>query len=132
MVNWSLVESGVTNAGLAFRNSPVSKLLKKLGIKEAKSTVEVPNLKVKASGTLFEAGDNMEHDEFLSNLDEVRGYLSEGQDMYVEDLAIGSHPNHRLGVRVVTRRPEIALVAKSVLVRVVHAIRLVTTFIFNS
>lgn len=115
MVNWSLVESGVTNAGLAFRNSPVSKLLKKLGIKEAKSTVEVPNLKVKASGTLFEAGDNMEHDEFLSNLDEVRGYLSEGQDMYVEDLAIGSHPNHRLGVRVVTRRPEIALVAKSVL-----------------
>lgn len=115
-VNWSLLESGVTNAGLAFHNSPVSKLIKRLGIKDAKNPIEIANLKVKSAGTFFEAGDNLDHDEFGENLSQVQNYLSEGQDMFVEDLAVGSHPDFRLGVRVVTRRPDIALVAKSVLV----------------
>jgi hypothetical protein len=115
IVNWSLQESGVTNAGLAFHNAPVSKLLKRLGVRDSKYPIELNNLKVKAAGTAFEAGDNMDHDEFEENLSRVQHYLSEGQDMFVEDLAVGSHPDFRLGVRVVTRRPDIALAAKSVL-----------------
>lgn len=115
-VNWSLLESGVANGGLAFHNSPVSKLLKKIGVKDVKGAIDISNLNVKATGKLLEAGDNLDHDEFGENLSQVQNYLSEGQDMFVEDLAVGSHPDYRLGVRVVTRRPEIALAAKSVLV----------------
>lgn len=117
-VNWSLLESGVANGGLAFHNSPVSKLLKKIGVKDVKGAIDVSNLNVKATGKLLEAGDNLDHDEFGENLSQVQDYLSEGQDMFVEDLAVGSHPDYRLGVRVVTRRPEIALAAKSVLFQV--------------
>jgi uncharacterized protein YlzI (FlbEa/FlbD family) len=115
IVNWSLQESGVTNAGLAYHNASVSKLLNRLGVKDAKTPIELNNLNVKAAGIAFEAGDNMDHDEFGENLSQVQNYLSEGQEMFVEDLAVGSHPDFRLGVRVVTRRPDIALAAKSVL-----------------
>lgn len=116
MVNWNLAEDGVTNAGLAFRNTPIEKLLKRAGIKDTKNPIEIASLKVKTGSKLFESGDNLDHDEFGENLKQVQNYLSEGVDMFVEDLAVGSHPDFRLGVRVVTRQPEIALAARSVLV----------------
>mmetsp|Transcript_36518 Transcript_36518/g.27086 ORF Transcript_36518/g.27086 Transcript_36518/m.27086 type:complete len:427 (+) Transcript_36518:82-1362(+) len=114
-VNWSLLESGVTNAGLAFHNYSIPKLLKRVGVKDAGKSFDVATLKVKGSGALLEAGDNLDHDEFGDNLSVVQNSLSAGQDMFVDDLSVGSHANLRLGVRVVSRKPEVSLAARSML-----------------
>lgn len=116
-VNWSLVESGVTNVGLAFRNAPTSRLLKKIGVKDgATGIVDLAKLKVGSAGKLLEAGDNVTHSQFEDHLSIAQDYLSNGQDLFVEDAAIGSHPSFRLGVRVITHSPEVALAYRSLLV----------------
>jgi hypothetical protein len=115
-VNWSLVESGVTNVGLAFRNAPTSRLLKKIGIKDgAAGIIDLAKLKVGSAGKLLEAGDNLTHSQFEDHLSIVQDYLSNGQDLFVEDAAIGSHPSFRLGVRVITHSAEVALAYRSLL-----------------
>jgi hypothetical protein len=117
LVNWSLVESGVTNAGLAFHNSSLSKLLKRLGIKDgAKEGIELPTISLKGTEKLLEAGDSLSQDDFGEKLAAAQVYLSAGEDLFVEDLAVGSHPDYRLGVRIITRSPAQALMFRSLLV----------------
>jgi len=114
-VNWSLVESGVTNSGLAFRNVLTTRLLKRIGLKDgASGIIDLGKLKV-GKGKLLEAGDHVTHPQFEDQLSVAQEYLSNGKDLFVEDGAIGSHPRFRLGVRVITHSPEIALAYRSLL-----------------
>jgi hypothetical protein len=120
-VNWSLNEDGVTPVGNAFRNARLQTLLNRVGTKLSPSmeSVEVKNaaLVSKTEEKLLEAGDSVSHDEFQTLLENVQNELSaEKVDLFVEDVSIGSHQKHRLGVRIISDNAALALASRSLLV----------------
>lgn len=108
-VNWSLVDSGVIPVGNCFHNLKTDSLLKYITQASKKDPYDLSSVRVDQVGRYVEAGDSITHQEFASLLSNCQGALSSGADLFVEDGATGSHPSFRLGVRVVTDRPSLAL-----------------------
>ena len=115
-VNWSLVEDGVIPVGNAYRNERVSLLTSHLTEKVSGNKVTVKDVVYSGKYTVLEAGDNIDHSAFSNLLSETQSSLSNGTNLYVEDASIGAFAGARVGVRVITAMPAMALVARSLLV----------------
>ena len=117
VVNWSLVEDGVTPVGDAFRNAELSTLTKKLGSKVQSGKVELSKPLYFGDFILQESGDHISHDEFSVLFTEQQRHLESGISLYVEDAGIGAYSHVRNGVRVIAEDPALALIARNLLVR---------------
>ena len=119
MDNWSLVNDGVTPVGDLFRNGRSELLQSRLKSKIVNGKFDSPSLVVSNEFEIKEAGDNISHESFTELLSAKQQYLSSGIDLYVEDGAVIASKDSRIGVRIVTDKPEVALIAKSLLVIIV-------------
>jgi len=115
-VNWSLVEHGVVAVGDAFRNAHNVTLEGKLGAKVDGGKVNVQAPAFVGKYTVSEAGDEITHQQFSELLVAQNDFLSAGGDLFIEDASVGSAAHVRMGVRVVTDSPAVAMVARNLLI----------------
>jgi hypothetical protein len=117
-VNWSLNADGVTPAGEnAFRNARLPLLYQRLGVKADTESIEIKT-KLHDNVTILEAGDTISQADFKEALDETCEHLSSGMDIFVEDVILGSHQEHQMGVRIITEDPAMALIARTAFVSI--------------
>lgn len=117
-VNYSLVEDGVTAVGDAYRNARVPLLATKIGSKINDGVIENTTPTFFGAYDVVEAGDTISHDDFANSFSIMSDHLSSGQELFVEDGGLGAHNKTRLGTRVTTENPALALVMRKLLVRV--------------
>jgi ATP-dependent phosphoenolpyruvate carboxykinase len=116
--NWSLCEDGVIPVGNAYVNARVDLLKIKSGVKKGSSGAIAAEAPLYAGKyTLKEAGATISQDDFNALFKQNKTELSSGADLFVEDAALGSYSKSRVGVRVVTQDPKMALIARTLLVR---------------
>jgi len=118
-VNWGLVYDGVVprQPAQAFGNISIESLAKRLGSK-GESEVQTSLSHAPVEGLqLLEAGEELDFDGFDAEKERVTEYLSTGIDLYMEDGALGSFRGSTLATRVITDCPQVALLAKNMLVR---------------
>lgn len=115
--NWSLCEDGVVPTGIMFRNARLPVLTSRLPTKVESGKVVLEKPKYKGAYTSLEAGDGIEHSDFSDALIAQQTYLSSGIDLFVEDAFMGTSASGRVGVRVVTDSPAVALIARTLMVR---------------
>lgn len=114
--NWSLCADGVVPAGDMFRNARIPVLTQRLPSKVEAGKIALQKPKYKGPFVTLEAGDGIEHDDFSDCMIESQKHLSSGVDLFVEDAFLGSFASSRLGVRVVSDSPAVALIVRSLLV----------------
>jgi ATP-dependent phosphoenolpyruvate carboxykinase len=68
--------------------------------------------------TILEAGDTISQADFKEALDENCEHLSSGMDLFIEDVTLGSHQEHQMGVRIITEDPAMALIARTAFVSI--------------
>jgi len=112
-VNWSLVADGISPSKEAFHNARVSMLTSRLPNKVSNGKVDAASLKFTGPFALLEAGDSIKHENFNASMAETTQRLS-GDDIFVEDNGVVAHADSRVGVRVVTSNPAVALIARSI------------------
>ena len=116
-VNWSLNVDGVTPVGSAFRNARVPLLTSRLSNKvDSTGKVELSKPAYSGAYTVKEAGDTVSHDAFESILSKHQQYLSSGVELYVEDASLGAYSPSRVGARIISDIPAVALVARALLI----------------
>jgi hypothetical protein len=115
-VNWSLVDHGVVAVGDAFRNAHNATLERKLGAKVDGGKVNVQTPAFAGKYAVSEAGDEITHQQFSDLLVAQNDFLSAGGDIFIEDASVGSAAHVRMGVRVVTDSPAVAMVARNMLI----------------
>jgi len=115
-VNWSLVDHGVVAVGDAFRNASNHTLEHKLGAKVDGGKVTVPAPTFTGKYAVSEAGDEITHSQFSDLLVKQNAFLSAGKDIFVEDASVGSAAHTRMGVRIVTDSPAVAMIARNILI----------------
>ncbi len=115
MVNWSLTVDGVVPVGDAFRNARLPILTTRLATKAVNGVVDVKSPVMVGKFTSSEAGDSISLAQFTKFKTASQQYLSSGNDLFVEDCALGTQAATRVGVRVVTDNAGIALAARSIL-----------------
>ena len=110
-VNWSLVADGISPSKEAFHNARLPLLTSRLPNKASKGTVDDASVKFSGSFNLLEAGDSIKHEKFNESLTETTQKLS-SEVLFVEDNGVVAHADSRLGVRVVTSNPAVALISR--------------------
>lgn len=115
-VNWSLTEDGIIPVGDAFRNSRIALLSNRLGVKVENGKVNLTKPKYTGQYTVQESGDGVSHEDFSSIQTAQQSQLSSGADLFVEDAGLGASAEIRVGVRVVSDSPAVALIARTLLV----------------
>jgi hypothetical protein len=116
-VNWSLVGEGVTPTQSAFRNARAALLISHLSAKPAGGKVEVTKPVYSGEYQLQESGDkSLSADTFKDISTELKRNLSFAKNLYVEDAAVGSFSSVRLGVRIISDYPELAIASRALLV----------------
>lgn len=119
MDNWSLVNDGLTPNANAYRNARVELINTFLPKKVTANKIELDNIVYKGIPfKLLEAGDNISHDSFNEIFGKYNEYFG-AKNIYIEDAAVIAHYASRIGVRVVTDNPATALIARSLLVRLI-------------
>jgi len=112
--NWSLVEHGVTSTENGYKNSRIPLLLSKVQKKVVNNKVE-ENISYSGSYDIKEAGDTLTHEFFEDLLKEHQEYFSHTLDLYFEDAGVVGTNSARVGIRVLTTNPAVALMMKSFL-----------------
>ena len=116
-VNWSLVGEGVTPTQEAFRNARTTFLASHLPAKPAAGKVETSKPTYFGEYQLQESGDkSLSVDAFAEMSSAHKKYLSFVKNLYVEDAAVGSFSPVRMGVRIISDYPELALASRALLV----------------
>ena len=115
-VNWSLAEHGIIAVGDAFRNAHNATLERKLGAKVDGGKVIVQAPAFVGKYEVKEAGDQITHQQFSDLLGTQNDFLSGGGDIFVEDASVCGAAHVRMGVRVVTDSPAVAMVARNMLI----------------
>jgi hypothetical protein len=115
-VNWSLAEDGVTNASEAYRNARTPILTNRLSSKVEKGTATLKAPAYTGAYAVKEAGDTLSHADFHTALANVQQHFSSGVTLFVEDACLGAHNKARIGVRVITDQPAVALVCRALMV----------------
>lgn len=110
-VNWSLVADGISPSKEAFHNARLPLLTSRLPNKASKGTVDDASVKFSGTFNLLEAGDSIKHEKFNESLTETTQKLS-SEVLFVEDNGVVAHADSRLGVRVVTSNPAVALISR--------------------
>jgi hypothetical protein len=114
--NWSLVNDGLTPLNSAFRNARTDLLATKLPTKVVNGKIEINSIAFAGSFALKEAGDSIPQDDFVALLQDCQASLGARPDIFVEDAAVIASHGSRIGVRVVTDNPGLAIVVRSLLV----------------
>lgn len=116
-VNWSLVEDGVISSEKAFKNAKLQTIGTYIPkkIESGKFLLDSPiytgNYAVK------EAGDSISLEDFSVLLKTKQDYLSDYKNLFVEDGAIGAFSSFRVGVRLVTDIPALALIFRNLMIQ---------------
>ncbi len=116
--NFSLNVDGIVPTGDAYRNARIGLLTAALPSKVVNGTVEISKISYNGKYEVKEAGDSVSHDEFSSGMSEKCEHFSSGVSLYIEDAGLGTHRPVRVGVRVVTDNPAVALVTRKLLLEV--------------
>jgi len=118
-VNWSLVGDGVTPTGEAYRNARVGLLTSKLSAKPSSGKVELKDPTYFGDFKLQEAGDaSLSLEAFEEMSESLKLELSREKELFVEDAALGTFGCVRIGVRVVSSTPAMAMISRALLVPV--------------
>jgi hypothetical protein len=116
-VNWSLVVDGVTPTKKAYRDARLTLLNSHLPNKPADGKVELNNPIYFGDYKMLEAGGpSLSLESFTGSSEILKEELSSKENLYVEDAALGSYSCVRIGVRIVTENPALALISRSLLV----------------
>lgn len=119
--NWSIVEDGVTPVGDAFRNARIQLLTERLPVKVEKNALQLSKPVYFGAFKVGEAGDSVTHDAFAELLEEQVNHLSSGEhEIFVEDACVGSDAASRIGVRVTTDDPALALIMRTLMVGILQ------------
>ncbi|KAJ0409704.1 hypothetical protein ATCC90586_007493 [Pythium insidiosum] len=121
--NWSLADDDVTPYGDAYRNLRWSKLAEfAKDVKPAGKAFKVREVDVDASFA-----------EYESAFENVTAHLSQLDNLFAQDGALGSFKDNRTRTRVITDSPLVALFAQNLLVRVPtkdpHAARPIVVYV---
>ena len=117
-VNWSLTVDGVVPVGNAYRNGRVSLMTSKLNKKAHERKIELEKPSYFGKYVLSESGDSLSHSAFNNfQTTQQSHFESSGMDLFVEDAGLGALSSVRLGVRVVSDQPALALIARTLLVK---------------
>lgn len=118
--NWSIVEDGVVSVGDSFRLARLPLLLERIPVKVQQGALELPRPGYVGDYSLTEAGDNITHDDFEAIWKDNVEVLESGSDIFVEDQGLSASTNSRLGGRVITDDPALALILRTLLVSFIH------------
>lgn len=122
--NFSIIEDGLLAVGDAFRNARLALLTSKLNSKAQNGVVEVKSPSYFGKYNLTEAGDTIKHEDFADFFDETSARLSNGNNIYIEDVGLGAHNKIRLGTRISTEDAATALIMRKLLVCLTIAFQL--------
>ena len=111
--NFSIVEDGVVSVGDSFRLARLPILLERIPVKVQQGALELPRPAYVGDYTLSEAGDSISHDDFDALWKENVAVLENGNDIFVEDNGLSASTNTRLGGRVITDDPALALIIRT-------------------
>jgi hypothetical protein len=116
--NWSLMTDGIINSHLAYRNARLSLLTTHMGVKgdDKNVTVEKGVPPIEGAYDLVEAGDSISHDAFNEIYNPAAAYLSDKKTLFFEDGGLCAKSPIRVGTRVTTDIPAVALIARNLLV----------------
>jgi hypothetical protein len=114
--NFSLANDGVVPVGDAFRNARTALLSSRLPSKPINGVVDVKTMGLVGEFTMKEAGDTMSFGDFEDFFTASQQYLSSGSDLFIEDAAVGTQANTRVGVRIVSDNAAVCVAARSLLV----------------
>ena len=118
-VNWSLTGDGVVPVGDAFSNSRLPLLTTRLPVKVEGGKIELKEPIYTGDYKLEEAGEGgFSHSSFGEILESIQSHQSSGVDLFVEDAGVGAYAPSRVGVRVITVDPALALISRSLLITV--------------
>lgn len=112
--NWSLCDDGIYSQGKAYRNARLAILTKELGAKKGEP-IKIEKLNYYGKFKLDEAGDSISQQDFTRIAEAQQDHLNSGADIFMEDASLGSYSKTRIGVRVVTLNPAVALIARTLL-----------------
>ena len=113
--NFSLNVDGIVSTADAYRNARISLLTAALPSKVVNGAVEISKLSYHGKYEIKEAGDSVSHDQFNSGMTKQCEHFSSGISLYIEDASVGTYRPVRVGVRVVTDSPALALVTRKLL-----------------
>eukprot|EP01038_Epipyxis_sp_PR26KG_P005163 gene5163-7188_t len=116
-VNFSLTDEGIINRTNAYRNARLPLLTNRLESKVVEGAITLKKPLYFGAFELAESGDSISHDIFDEVLTATRSYLSSGLDLFVEDASLCAFSKYRVGVRITTDQPAIALLARKLLIR---------------
>jgi hypothetical protein len=116
-VNFSLNEDGLVPVGDAFRNARLDLLKSKIPAKSQNNIFQLSYPAYFNEYSLQEAGDSISHDDFNSLRKAQIDYFESNIDLFVEDGFLGSYNKERIGVRITSDSPAVALIARNLLVR---------------
>lgn len=114
--NFSLGEDGVVNAGLAYRNARVQIITNKIVGKTEKEKLIIGGVDFAGKYNVLEAGEGITLGDFDSELEKRQFALSQGSDLFFEDIGIGAASHIRVGARIISDNPTHALIFRSLMV----------------
>lgn len=114
--NFSITEDGVVPVFDAYRLARLPILLERIPVKVQQGALELPRPGYVGDYTLAEAGDSISHDDFEAHWKETVLAVESG-DFFVEDNGLSASTSSRLGGRVMTDDPALALIVRTLMVR---------------
>lgn len=109
------MEDGVSPTGNAYRNPRPQTLLNQLGHKSSEKSIQISLTSI-GNFDIKEAGDTVSHEKFQQLFDHAQNVISNSQNVFVEDAAVGTNQIDRVGVRVISTCPEFTLASRNLLV----------------
>ena len=118
-VNFSLLEDGITSVGDSFRNARVPLLVSRLPSKVVDNkSVQLNGPKLLGAVKILESGDSISLENFSNLKKSSENTLSSKKELFVEDAALAGDSSVRVGVRIVTQQPGVALIFRKLLVTI--------------
>lgn len=114
-VNWSLNHDGIVPTKHAYRNGRVPILNNRLGYPASATELSPKSPSYFGPYKISEAGEHISHNDFTVLISDTEEHLS-AVELFVEDGALGAFNKLRLGTRVVTKDPAVALIFRNLLV----------------
>jgi len=117
-VNWSVVEDGLVSQNNAFQNARLPLLISKLPkkVEDGKVILDAPLYSKKYN--ILQSGEHISADEFQNLFDSMETYFYSAKDIFIEDAGLGAYSKVRVGTRVTSLNPALALIMRTLMVSI--------------
>jgi len=116
VVNWSLIEDGVTPRGNAYQRARLPLLTTHIPKKADSGKFLLDSPLYSGEFKLLESGDELTVEQYDSLFESTTTRISSLENLFVEDGGFIAHASHRVGIRVISGSPALTLVLRALLV----------------